>query len=236
MKVGDKIRAERANWDFSGDVPKAFDEHIRKSVPLYHEGHDLIVRLSDYFCLGDSKCYEIGSATGQLLKKLATHNAHKPGISWIGIEQEPEMVALAEESCVGLANTKIINQSVLNTEFEPADFIVSHLTIQFIPERDRQKLFDKIYQALNWGGAFVLFEKVRAPDARFQDIMTSLYQDYKKDQGFSADEIFNKEQSLKSAMSPFSTQGNIDLMKRAGFTDIMSVFKYIAFEGFLAIK
>ena len=30
--------------------------------------------------------------------------------------------------------------------------------------------------------------------------------------------------------------GNLDLLKRAGFVDIMTVFKYICFEGFLAIK
>ena len=37
-------------------------------------------------------------------------------------------------------------------------------------------------------------------------------------------------------MEPFSTQGNIDLMKRAGFVDIMPVSKWVCFEGFLAIK
>jgi tRNA (cmo5U34)-methyltransferase len=35
---------------------------------------------------------------------------------------------------------------------------------------------------------------------------------------------------------PFSTQGYIDLYKRAGFVDIMSVIKWVCFEGFLAIK
>jgi len=29
---------------------------------------------------------------------------------------------------------------------------------------------------------------------------------------------------------------NIDLMKRVGFVDFMSVIKYVNFEGFLAIK
>ena len=38
----------------------------------------------------------------------------------------------------------------------------------------RQKLFDKIFDSLIWGGDFLFFEKVRAPDARFQDITTSI--------------------------------------------------------------
>ena len=83
---------------------------------------------------------------------------------------------------------------------------------------------------------FILFEKVRANDARFQDIFTTLYTDYKLSQGFTPEEILSKSRSLKGVLEPFSEQGNIDLLKRAGFVDITIVFKYICFEGFLAIK
>ena len=81
-----------------------------------------------------------------------------------------------------------------------------------------------------------MFEKVRANDARFQDMMTALYNDYKLEQGYSPEEIITKSRSLKGILEPFSTQGNIDLLKRAGFIDILTVFKHICFEGFLAIK
>ena len=37
-------------------------------------------------------------------------------------------------------------------------------------------------------------------------------------------------------LEPFSTQGNLDLLHRAGFVDIIAVCKYLCFEGFLAIK
>ena len=48
--------------------------------------------------------------------------------------------------------------------------------------------------------------------------------------------IINKSRSLKGVMEPFSTKGNMDMLKRAGFKDILTVFKYGFFEGFLAIK
>ena len=85
-------------------------------------------------------------------------------------------------------------------------------------------------------GGFIFFEKVRAPDARFQDIMTLIYNEFKIDQGYTGDEIIAKSRSLKGVLDPFSTQANYDLAKRAGFVDIMSIFKCISFEGFLAIK
>ena len=77
---------------------------------------------------------------------------------------------------------------------------------------------------------------MRAADARFQDMMVNLYTDFKIDQGYDNDEIVGKTRSLKGVMEPFSTQGNLDLLKRAGFVDMMTVQKYVCFEGFLAIK
>ena len=81
-----------------------------------------------------------------------------------------------------------------------------------------------------------MFEKVRANDARFQDMISQIYMDYKIKQGFNEKEIIQKSQSLKGVMEPFSTKGNYDLLKRAGFKDIITVFKYLCFEGILAIK
>jgi tRNA (cmo5U34)-methyltransferase len=97
-------------------------------------------------------------------------------------------------------------------------------------------LINRIFEALNWGGAFVWFEKIRGNDARFQDILTTLYNDYKLERGFGTDEIISKTRSLKGVLEPFSTQGNVDLLKRAGFVDIQIVMNYICFQGFLAIK
>jgi tRNA (cmo5U34)-methyltransferase len=236
MKVGQKIATERANWSFSGDVADTFVDHITKSVPGYAQGHELVCQLSDFFVHDDSTCYEIGTSTGELIGKLAQHNAHKKNIKWIGSDIEAPMVKKAQEHCKNLKNVQIIEADANLLDFEKSDLIVSYYTMQFIQPRYRQELFTKIYESLNWGGAFIMFEKVRGPDARFQDIASQLYMEYKISQGFDESEIVNKSRSLKSVLEPFSTQGNIDLLTRAGFKDITTVFKYICFEGFLAIK
>ncbi|MDA9982549.1 methyltransferase domain-containing protein [Gammaproteobacteria bacterium] len=236
MKVGQDIEAQRAAWSFSGKVADTFVDHVRKSVPYYDDGHDLACYLSDFFSLQDSTCYELGTSTGVLIKKLAVYNDHKPKIRWVGVDSEPAMIEKAVEHCRSAANIELHCEDIVLFEFEKADFIVAYYCMQFIPARHRQDVFNKIYNSLNWGGAFVLFEKVRGPDARFQDIATSLYNDFKMRNGFDAEEILNKTRSLKGVLDPFSTNGNLDLLKRAGFVDVMSVMKYVCFEGFLAIK
>lgn len=236
MKVGHDIEAGNAKWSFGGNVADTFVDHIRQSVPMYEEGHELVCKLSDYFVTESSTVYEIGVSTGELLRKLATRHAHRAGTRWVGIDPEKPMITKAKSHCKGIKNLELLQDDIRAYELDASDMIVSYYTMQFIPPRYRQAVFDKIYQSLNWGGAFIMFEKVRGPDARFQDMFVSLYNDFKTEQGFSAEEILSKTRSLKGILEPFSTEGNIALLKRAGFVDYTTIFKHICFEGFIAIK
>ena len=236
--VGEGIIARNAGWTFGADTPKHFDGHVSKSVPHYNEGHDLILEISDFFVKANSVCYELGSSTGTLSRKLARR--HPSSTRWIGIDLEANMVSQAVENLKSetapIPNLSFVADDINLHPYEPSDLMVSYYTIQFVPPRLRQDLLSHIYRSLNWGGAFLMFEKVRAPDARFQDLTSSLYTDYKLRQGYRSEEIIGKSRSLKGVLEPFSTQGNLDLLSRAGFRDVMTVFKYVCFEGFLCIK
>ena len=121
-------------------------------------------------------------------------------------------------------------------KFDKSDFIISMYTIQFIEPKHRQALINKIFKSLNWGGAFFFVEKVRSYDARTQDQITSIYESFKLKNGFAASEVFGKKNSLKGILEPFSTKGNLDMLKRSGFKDISTISKFVCFECFLAIK
>lgn len=234
-KVGDNISAGNSRWTFGGNVHENFDGHVGKSVPLYAEGHSLIENLSDFFLPSGSLVYDLGCSTGTLLHRLAERHKGQD-IQFIGCDPEDGMVKTAKQRCADFPNVAIRCENAVEMDFEKSNLITSYYTIQFIHPSIRQTLFNKIYESLNWGGAFVLFEKVRAPDARFQDIMTQIYSEYKITQGYSSEEIMAKARSLKGVLEPFSTQGNVDMARRAGFQDVMTIFKYACFEGFLAIK
>lgn len=234
MDVGDSISAGNARWSFR-DIAATFDEHIRKSVPMFSEGHDLVCALSDFFLPEGAVITDLGSATGALAGKLLTRHAARDDINLIGIDKEENMVATAIETCSD-PRARFVVDDISNCGLETSSLIISYYTLQFVHPRCRQIVFDKVYNSLEWGGAFILFEKVRAPDARFQDISSQIYQDFKLEQQFSESEIISKQRSLKGVLEPFSTQGNLDLLSRAGFVDVMSIMKWVCFEGFLAVK
>ena len=234
-QVGDTIAVGNARWSFGNRVAQTFDQHVGRSVPQYQQGHEIVVALSDFFLRENALVYELGCSTGELTRKLAEANQDR-NINIVGLEIEPEMVEVAKQKNSDFHQVEIREADILEMEFASADLIIAYYTVQFVRPAVRQLLLDKIYSSLNWGGGFLLFEKVRASDARFQDMMSSLYVDFKLQQGFSEQEIVNKSRSLKGVLEPFSTQGNIDLMSRSGFVDIMTVFKHLCFEGFLAVK
>ena len=134
-------------------MAEAFPEHAGRSIPCYREGHELTCYLSDFFLAPDSIVYDLGCSTGELLKQLTVHNGHKPGVRWIGLDREQAMIERARKTCAGLENVELHCEDILTSELKGSDMIIAYYTIQFIEERHRQALFDKIYQALNWGAA-----------------------------------------------------------------------------------
>lgn len=237
MKVGNKIIANNASWTFDKNVPKNFSKHIKNSVPFYNEGHEICLQLSDFFLKEKSNCYDLGCSTGTLLNKLSNKNDKK--INFIGIDIVKEMIKQAKKENKLKKNTnkiKYLHGDFLKIKIKKSDLIISYYTIQFINPKYRQKILDKIFKSLNWGGAFIMFEKIRASDARFQDIFTITYNDFKLQNNFSPEEIIYKTKSLKGVMEPFSDYGNLSLIKRAGFKDVIPVFQWLCFKGYLCIK
>lgn len=233
--TGDDIEAKTGRWTFGGKVVKNFDDHIKKSVPGYEEGHDLVAKLAPFF-LGEheSKFLEMGCSTGLLTKKVR-QMTERSDVEFIGIDIEKDMVNYANENNK-FSNVKFELADIKDYEISNFNIISSYYTLQFINPSIRQILVDKIFQSLKWGGAFILFEKVRGPDARFQDILQTLYTEYKISQGYNEKEIIGKTLSLKGILEPFSSNANIEMLKRAGFKDINLIFKRLCFEGYLAIK
>lgn len=231
-----KIISKNASWTFKKNVPKKFSHHIKKSVPYYNEMHNMICELSDFFLNEKSTYYDIGSSTGVLLNKLSQRHLNKK-VKLIGVESVMEMIVQAKkENLKKNKNIKYLNKDIMKIKLEKADLITSCYTVQFINPKHRQKLINKIYKSLNWGGAFILFEKIRASDARFQDIFAQIYLEFKLKNKFSTHEVINKQKSLKGVLEPFSEYGNLGLLKRAGFKDIIPIFQWFNFKGFLCIK
>ena len=235
-QVGNGLTKHAGSWSFDGNVPDVFVDHVSQSVPLYREGHTLVCGLSDDFVRDGDLAYELGVSTGELIGRLADRSSAKRRARWVGIDIEPAMIAKARSHCSGKSNVELLCDDVVNHEYQPCAFVVAYYTLQFIRQSQRIQIVARLYEQLHHGGALVMFEKVRGPDAQVQDYFVSLYHEFKVTNGFTIEEVYNKAQSLRGVLEPMSSDENVAMLRQAGFRTIVCVSKYICFEGLLAIK
>ena len=236
MNIDNNTVSEKANWKFNKEITEIFDEHVRKSVPMYDNFHNTIGDLSEWFIEDNTNVYDIGTSTGEGLNNLVSHHKNKK-VNYIGIDSSKDMINKAKENLKEHSIT-LINRDISDsdTEIHNASFITSILTLQFIPQRKRKIVVDKAYKGLNKGGALVIVEKVIGNNARFDEMFIELYHDFKLTNGLTEEEVFAKSRAIRGVMSPNTVQENISMLEEAGFKDVDIFFKWCNFVGFIAIK
>lgn len=235
LKIDNDIFQKNQEWSFSNKIAPKFDAHIKKSIPFYPEYQWLCNEISDYFVKDNSVIYDIGCSTGSFTKQMSLRHKNKKKVKFYGIDVVPEMIKFAKKNS-RQKNITYLLKDINKQKFLKSDFVISFYTLQFIKQKYRQKIINNIYKSLNWGGGFFFAEKVRSYDARTQDMNNEVYKEWKLHQGFSDTEINSKTKSLKGILDPFSSKGNLEMLKRAGFKDISVIAKFVSFEIVLAIK
>ena len=233
--VGDDIIVEGTRWSFSGTASTHFDAHVNKSVPLYAEGHGLITSAVEFFLRPGGRVVDVGCSTGTLLRQMSDR-VDDPNAKFVGVDIERDMVRVARARCADRPNIEITLGDALSVDYADSDAIVMYYILQFLPPASRVTVLRRVFEGLREGGALFLFEKTLAPDARLQDIVGQLYMDYKLDRGFTIDEIFGKARSLRGVMEPQSSEDNHRLLQTVGFPSVMTIQRYLGFEGILAVK
>ncbi len=243
LKLGIGKNKLPSSWKFSTDIVKDFDDHIEKSIPRFKDCHKLTTRISDFYLTeNNSKYLDIGSTSGSLIEKISLHHNKRRKLIIKGVEIEKHFCDFSKKRLKRKNykhDTKFYPKDVfsfLKNTNDKFDFITSLFTLQFIKPNKRSKILDLIYKKLHWGGGFVFFEKVRGKDARFHDILNFLINLEKTDRNFEPSEIYGKSMSLAGVMEPFTHNGNLQILKNAGFKDTETIFKYVNFQGYLCIK
>jgi len=243
MKNREKATQKQADFTFA-HREEGFDNHIESSIRGYGNLHDDVVALSRYFVEEESDVYDIGSSTGKTIAAMAKQNhSFAPKTCYIGIENaagfKDDMTKRVEEVETDNPGTQMhfVYDDVRNVKIENACLVTSIFTLQFMPPNSRREVLQKIYNGLNYGGAFIFAEKTVAKDARLQEMLTFNYYDYKR-KSFSTDDIMDKERTLRNMLKPNTWQELTSMLACVGFDiyKIQPFWQNHLFVGAIAIK
>jgi tRNA (cmo5U34)-methyltransferase len=235
--TGCGVAASRSDFQFDS-AASCFDEHVRSNVPFYDEVQDLIASLSDWYLCRDSLVLDLGCATGETSKRIATRHSELKGLRFALVDESAEMLEAAQKKLIGIDHTTY-NKSLLSNWYQKleqaqASFAVMAFTLQFIPILHRFDVLRSVRQFLRPGGALCLVEKVEGGVAEFERAFTRILDERKIGSGMSADEVLNKEASLRGRLVPLSLNENIFMLKKAGFREVEVFWRWLSFCGVIA--
>jgi tRNA (cmo5U34)-methyltransferase len=77
---------------------------------------------------------------------------------------------------------------------------------------------------------------VLTDDPAFARLFIDLYHDYKAAQGYSHLEIAQKREALENVLVPYRAAENVEMLRRSGFAEVETFFRWFNFAGFVAKK
>ena len=229
-------------WEFDEDVSNCFEDMLNRSIPQYDIMRDLVFKVGCKILeQNQTKRYsilEIGCSDGISLQPFI--NKYGALARFKGIDISEPMLNKAKEKYKNLIDCNIVNFENIDLRYcfpnDIYDLIMSILTIQFTPIEYRQKIIQNIYDKIIDGGAFIFVEKVLGNCSEINEIMVEEYYNLKKTNGYTQDQIDRKKLSLEGVLVPMTSNWNIDMLKQAGFKKIDVFWRWMNFEGYIAIK
>lgn len=221
-------------FSFNQDVADVFPDMIQRSVPFYSEILDQMAQISARAFKDGARgiVYDLGCSQGAWVPYVTQY---MPTNRYIGYDQSVAMIRAAISNhppTVQFIQSDITTLSVL----DHAGVVACNLVLQFIPRSQRGAIMSLIYRDLHPKGVFFLVEKVHHPDEWVQSMYRSQYHAFKRSNGYTVDQILNKDAALSQVLTTQTQTAYVDQLHQTGFRTIDIFFKWHNFIGWVIKK
>ncbi|EQD73374.1 methyltransferase type 12 [mine drainage metagenome] len=150
-----------------------YDRDASATMPRYAELHRMLAWGVPHLPTRPLRVLELGSGTGTLTALLLKTFPHA---RLLGLDLSPAMVTLARRKLNHWKDRVELRVGELDEipQGEPFDVIVSCLAIHHLPDTRKQRLFARVFGALNPGGYFGDGDDHLPEDSRFDERFSAL--------------------------------------------------------------
>lgn len=225
-------------WAFDSEVTAAFDDMLRRSIPGYESMRAACFDVGRRFVVPKTDIVDLGCSRGEALAPFV----HQFGAinRYVGVERSAPMLEAARERFRGSTETGLMRllDWDLRKGYPPAipSLTLCVLTLQFTPIEYRQEILRGAFKATSPGGALVFVEKVIGSSAEVDRLLVDLYLEGKARNGYTADQIARKRESLEGVLVPVTARWNEDLLAGAGFRQVDCFWRSLNFAAWVAVK
>jgi tRNA (cmo5U34)-methyltransferase len=239
----DRIFAEQraaVDFHFGKETTAVFDDMLNRSVPFYGEIQRMTSELALDFASNGACVYDLGCSTCNTFLQLGPLFPENLRVRFIGIDSSEQMLEKARGKLrqAGFKHDFELQNGDLNQgiHISNACVVILTLTLQFIRPMQREPLLQSIYRGMNERGVLIIVDKVLGENSAFNRLFITHYYDFKKRNGYSELEIAQKREALENVLIPYHHTENLALLRKVGFQEIDTFFKWYNFCGIVAIK
>lgn len=232
--------SKTSDFSFDARVSNVFDDMVSRSVPYYTQLQHMLADLAVTFLPeeGGLVC-DLGCSTGTSIELIANHPRAPRNTRFVGFDNSPHMLEQARAKLAPqIAEGRVeLIESDLNAgvDLPRCNVVMLNWTLQFVRPLHREALLKQVSRQLDSPGALLLSEKVLVSDSFLNRAYIDLYLRYKKQQGYTDEEIQRKREALENVLVPYRVDENIEMLKRAGFRTVDMFFRWFNFASFIAI-
>ena len=214
------------NWNFiDKQIVDNFEIHVVQQLPWYELATDIITHLGEHYLPRNGCILDIGCATGNITRALE-YVITQRNCDAISIDNSAEMI----KAFNGIGTCTLADISDPKYRVPKSDFIISFLTLMFIPVDLRRQVIERILDSLRPGGAFVFFEKFVPPNGYLSTVFARLTWKQKLKSGVSYENISRKELSLSGYQRP------LDFASLCLHDKAIEIFRFGDFAGYVIEK
>ncbi len=208
-----------------------YDKIRKLIIPCFDELYDITKNLANSK-KDKPQILDLGAGTGLLTKYLFEKY---PEAEFTLIDLSEEMLKLAKNRFQRYNNFKYITADYLEHDFNSFDIIVSSLSIHHIEDKEKKKLYKKIYDALNPEGIFLNADQVIGSTPDIDKTYQMNWMEKIDENKFTGPEKDTAIERMKFD-KPATLDDNLKWLRDCGFEDVDIYYKYYNFCIFYAKK
>jgi tRNA (cmo5U34)-methyltransferase len=239
-ETGKHIPKNSMLFEFDDEVISVFDNMASRSIVGYERAYELLTYLFNRVNLPrGSQVWDMGTTTGRGLRAVREGRMLDPYLDYFATDISQPSI---EETSKRLPWATAVQHDFRDglpekMEDGKASVIIWGYTLQFLEDPHlRADLIHQCKEKLCSGGILVVLEKYVLRNELMNGLMQDAYIQFRRQNGYSHEEIELKTAALKNAMWPESPEFMRDCMGRAGFQEIHTLYRELNFGGMVAFK
>lgn len=214
-------------------IAKEYDQNRRKFIPCFEDFYQNTTQFILANIDTPKRVVDLGAGTG-LLTSFWYQGC--PDAEYILVDMADEMLDVARKRFDSIENVscQLSNyaQALPDVSFDAA---ISALSIHHLEDKDKEKLFIKLYDSLPVGGLFVNYDQFCAGNSKLNKWFDTYWERQLTDSGLTPQDISLWKERRKLDRE-CSVEEEVTMLQNCGFQTVKCVYSYLKFSVIVAVK